>query len=176
METRYDTCKNCLALQEELLISTDYACGQILCTCEPDNSVDFNLDSAWTTNNIYEEKESSSTQIVVDLRTTTPKKKQTPANSHGIVIPSEEEDKGRKVSVNRRNTKPCILAAETEAPCGTMVHVICTGAEFNLLKYEDGEVIITATHRGKCNDKIAGYHTHYRIGLHESDEPGWSVA
>lgn len=107
----------------------------------------------------------------------TPEKKQTITNRDGDVIARPQENEGGPVGVHRRNTKPRNIAASSdEAPCGAMLHVIHTRAEFNLLKYEEGEDIISATHRGQCSDKLAGYHTHYLIGLYESNESGWTLA
>lgn len=79
MENRYNItstlCDDCIKLQEELLISTNHACGQIVCTCEPDTyDVDFNLDSVWTTNLTCEENENSNTPFVVDLTNTPPRR------------------------------------------------------------------------------------------------------
>lgn len=41
---RYDPCDICIAMQEDLLITTNYSCGQIV--CNHDRSIDFNLDSS----------------------------------------------------------------------------------------------------------------------------------
>lgn len=59
------------------------------------------------------------------------------------------------------NSIPGYNDPESEAPIGTVWHVTVTGFEFQILKFQAGEVIATATHTGKCAEKHNGFHTHY---------------
>lgn len=52
-----------------------------------------------------------------------------------------------------------------EAPLRALIHLIHTGTEFDILKYEEGEVLVSATHSSKCDNTVGGYHTHYLVGL-----------
>lgn len=74
-----------------------------------------------------------------------------------------------------RHTLPGYADPTSEAPMGSMHHVTCSGIEFPVLTYKNGEVIAAATHRGKCGEKQLGYHTHYLIGLEQSSESRWNV-
>lgn len=152
---RYDPCDMCIEMQEELLITSNYSCGQIICNHD---KIDFNLDSA-TTNDLV--PESDKEQKTIDLTKSPVKRQQKMTELLQPPMSMLDITETPSPATMIRNPKRRLDL------CGTSLSLVSNIKSSSSKKAK----LSPQPHTPESALKNIGFHTHYCVGLDKSPEP-----